>query len=127
MLMDWFPTLCEAAAVPVDHEIEGHSILPVLVGETVDFAERTFYWVRREGWHGQRRYMGQDYHAVRKGNVKLLHNDAFAPLELYDLGRDEREAHDLIDDEHPLLMELCESMQEHIRLAGAVPWQKREE
>ena len=38
---------------------------------------------------------------------------------------DEQETRDLIDEEHPSLKELCKAMQEDIRRAGAIPWQKR--
>ena len=128
MLMDFFPTLCEIAGVDVTHEIEGRSILPLLHGDSVDFSGRVYYWVRREGWFSLRgfeqRYLGNDYHAVRKGGMKLLHNDAFSPLELFDLARDERETTDLAGTAHPGFGELRGLMQEHIRLAGAVPWQK---
>ncbi len=98
MLMDWFPTICEIAGVPVEHEIEGRSILPLLHGQSVDFSDRLYYWVRREGgsWQGHP-YLGLTYHAVRRGNMKLLHNDPFAPLELYNLGDDAVEQHNLAE------------------------------
>ncbi len=125
MLMDFFPTFCEIAAVDVDHEIEGKSILPRLYGEDLDFSDRVYYWVRREGGIDSRRcYLGNDYHAVRKGCMKLLHNDAFSPLELFDLSEDERETNDLSISAHPDLDELYELMQNHIRLAGSVPWRR---
>ncbi len=124
MLMDFFPTFCEIAGVDIDHEIEGRSILPLLLGEGLDFSDRVYYWVRREGWFQKHNYLGNDYHAIRKGSMKLLHNDAFAPLELFDLADDEREATDLMQTNHPDLDELCRLMQAHIRVAGAIPWQK---
>jgi len=129
MLMDLFPTFCEAAEVPVEHEIEGRSFLPHLTGGEVDFSERYYYWVRREGW-GPRdlSYLGQDYHAARHGNIKLLHNNAFAPLEMFDIEADPREQSGMeIDnkgDQHT--KDLIKFMQEQVRLAGAVPWQKRQ-
>ena len=125
ILMDMFPTLCEVAGVAVEHEIEGRSILPVFRGCSVDFADRYLYWVRREGWHWGARYVGQDYHAVRQGDLKLLHNDAFSPLELYDLAADEKEANDLVGADHARMGDLRRYMQWQIRQAGAVPWQKR--
>jgi arylsulfatase A-like enzyme len=126
MLMDWFPTLCEAAHVTVEHEIEGRSIMPLLRGETPDWSERDYYWVRREGgqW-GEHPYWGQDYHAVRHGDLKLLHDDPFAPLELYDLGADSKEEHDLAPAGHPAMDRLRRTMQRQVQKAGAVPWRKR--
>ena len=125
MLMDFFPTICEIAGLELTHTIEGRSILPLLLGSEVDFSDRVYYWVRREGWSLQRRYVGNDYHAVRKGDMKLLHNDAFSPLELFDLAEDERETTDLSQTNDTDMKDLCRLMQAHIRQAGAVPWQKK--
>ena len=125
MLMDWFPTACETAGVPVNHAIEGRSILPELLGNPVNFSERSYYWVRREGgrWN-EHDYLGQDYHAVRYGDVKLLHNDPFAPLEMYDMSSDSSEQHDLSMTDHPLMDKLRRLMQGHVQEAGAIPWRK---
>ena len=128
MLMDLFPTFCEASGVPVEHEIEGRSILPHLKGSDVDFEDRYYYWVRREGW-GPRNldYLGQDYHAAMHGDLKLLHNTAFSPLELFDLAADPREVHGLeIDGRNDeAAAGIVKFMQERVRLAGSLPWQKR--
>jgi len=123
MLMDFFPTFCEIVGLNINHEIEGHSMLPLLRGETVDCSKRVYYWVRREG----AAYLGNDYHAVRKGDMKLLHNDPFAPLELFDLQADALETQDLMHAQHPAQAELMTQLREHIRVAGAVPWQKKKE
>ena len=56
--------------------------------------------------------------------MKLLHNDAFSPLELFDLAEDEQESTDLSRTNDTDMNELCRFMQAHIRQAGAVPWQK---
>lgn len=40
MLSDMFPTLCDLTAVPVSHEIDGISILPLLRGEEQDTGDR---------------------------------------------------------------------------------------
>jgi arylsulfatase A-like enzyme len=125
MLMDWFPTACEAANVDVSQEIEGRSILPLLFGDSLDFRDRSYYWVRREGgeWCGHR-YLGQAYHAVRRGNMKLLHNDPFAPLEMYDMSKDPMEKYDLSKSDHGEMRELCRFMQRQVLKAGAIRWGK---
>jgi len=128
MLMDLFPTFCEAAEVEVDHEIEGRSVLPHLLGDDIDFSDRFYYWVRREGrTQGRLSYLGQDYHAVRHGARKLLHNTAFSPLELYDMEADplERQALEIDGEGDEEVGRLTRYLQEQVRLAGAVPWQKR--
>lgn len=48
MLSDMFPTLCDLTAVPVSHEIDGISILPLLRGEEQDTGDRMVHWVRRK-------------------------------------------------------------------------------
>ena len=121
MIMDLFPTACEAAGVEVDHEIEGRSMLPTLLGQVQDFSERTYYWVRREGGG---RYRGLDYHAVRRGDLKLLHNAPFLPLELFDLAADSKEEVELSATRQPEFSELAGLMQAQAQQAGAVPWQK---
>lgn len=126
LLMDWFPTLCDAAGAGVPPGIDGRSLMPLLRGGTVDFSDRTCYWVRREGgaW-GENRYYGQDYHAVRRGDWKLLHNGAFSPPELYDLAHDPAERDDLVRTGHPEALSLLRAMQRHVGEAGAIPWRKR--
>lgn len=126
MLMDFFPTFCEIADVPLAHTIEGQSIRPLLEGNTVDFSDRVYYWVRRDGTSGEGACAGNSHHAVRKGGLKLLHNDAFSPLELFDMDKDELETTNLAKTDHPEMDALCRLMQHHIRVAGAVPWQKKQ-
>ena len=126
MLMDLFPTCCDVAGCTVEHEIEGRSILPLLRGQTRDVPERWCYWVRRDGGAGwDLRCLGNDYHAVRHGNLKLLHNHAFAPLELFDVGEDPLEQRGLDTETHAAMPGLCKFMQMQIQRAGSVPWQKR--
>ena len=119
LLMDMFPTVCEAADVPIHHKIEGCSILPTLKGDKQDFSDRIFYWTRREG--GQR-FLGLSQHAVRRGNVKLLHNGPFDPLELYDLGGDPQEMVDNTQTQRQLFAEMSRLLQTEMQKAGSVPW-----
>ena len=125
MLMDLFPTACEAAGASPSHTIEARSLLPLLLGESGWHDDRVLYWVRREGgrW-GEHNYLGQDYHAVRRGDLKLLHNDPFAPLETYDLSNDPAEGTDLTISDNPAVGELRSLMQAQVQQAGAVPWQR---
>jgi arylsulfatase A-like enzyme len=133
MLMDLFPTVCDAAGAVVPDAIDGRSMWPGLSGRDVggEDADRTLYWVRREGgsWRDYA-YLGQAYHAVRRGRLKLLRNDAHSPLELYDLTADQREEHDLLTTRgggprgsEGALEQLRSALQDHVRLGGAVPWQ----
>jgi arylsulfatase A-like enzyme len=120
LLMDLFPTACQAANGASDHEIEGRSILPTLLGQQQDFADRILYWVRREG---SPRFLGLCQHAVRRGNLKLLHNGAFDPLELFELGDDPEEKRDRVESNRDEFFTMAKLLQQEIQHAGSIPWQ----
>jgi len=119
LTMDLFPTVCEAAGVGIAHEIDGRSILPTLLGRRQPEEDRVLFWVRREGGH----YGGRAYYAVRYGHFKLVQNDPFEPLELYNLKEDPKEENPL-GTNHPMYKKLFSALRNHISQAGAVPWQK---
>ncbi|MDE2800054.1 MAG: sulfatase-like hydrolase/transferase [Gemmatimonadota bacterium] len=118
MLMDLFPTACEIAGASVNHEIEGLSILPTLRGENQNFSDRAMYWVRKDGGPS---FLGLNQHAVRRGNIKLLHNSPFEPLELYDLGSDPQEASDQA--KTGAFRDMCQLLQTEMQQNGSIPWQ----
>lgn len=121
MLMDLFPTVCEVADVQLTHEIEGRSIWQTLRGERQDFSERVLYWLRREG---NQRFLGQCQHAIRRGDIKLLHNSPFEPLELYNLSTDALETTSGAQAEPELFREMSGLFQAETQKAGSVPWQR---
>jgi arylsulfatase A-like enzyme len=124
MTMDLFPTICEAAGVRINHEIDGQSILPMLVGGGQEAEERFLFWVLREGggyWGHE--YWGQDRYAVRYGDWKLLQNSPFEPLRLFNLKDDPGEQNPL-GAKHKMHRHLLGALQDHILETGAVPWQK---
>jgi len=118
MLMDLFPTACEIAGVSVNHEIEGLSILPTLRGGNQNFSDRAMYWIRKDGGPS---FLGLNQHAVRRGNIKLLHNSPFEPLELYDLGNDPQETSDQA--KTGVFREMGELLQTEMQQNGSIPWQ----
>jgi arylsulfatase A-like enzyme len=120
LTMDLFPTICEAAGVPIEHEIDGRSILPTLTGKAQPQEDRILFWVRREGGP---QYGGRAYYAARQGDFKLLQNSPFEPMELYNLKDDPKEQKPL-GRKHPMYGKLFTALQSHITQAGAVPWQK---
>jgi arylsulfatase A-like enzyme len=120
LTMDLFATICEAAGVRIEHEMDGRSLLPALLGKEQPEDDRTLFWVRREGGGP---YGGRAYYAVRQGDFKLLQNSPFEPMELYNLQEDPKEQKPL-GRKHPMYNKLFTALQGHITQAGAVPWQK---
>lgn len=131
LLMDLFPTLCEAVGVRAKGTIEGRSMLPLLTGQnfalTQKFASteaRTLFWMRREGGEF---YHGKDYYAVRRGRWKLMQNHPYMPFRLYDLEADPLEQRDVIGENRMILAELSQALRAHLQQAGSISWQKRVE
>ncbi len=120
MTMDIFPTICEAAGVEIDHEIDGESFLPTLLGKQQPEDDRILFWVRREGGA---QYGGRAYYAARQGDFKLLQNSPFEPMKLYNLAEDPQEQNPL-DDKHPMYRKLFNALQNHVNESGAIPWQR---
>lgn len=120
LTMDLYPTFCEVAGVPINHPIDGRSMLASLRDSSVAMPDRDLFWPRREG---NRRYEGQDYYAVRSGDWKLLHNNPFTPLELFNLQDDPKETKDLAKENQKEFDKLAALLRRQIQRAGAVPWQ----
>lgn len=119
LTMDLFPTICEAAGATFEHEIDGESILSVLMGRREELEERYMFWVRREGWnHG-----GRAFYAVRYGNWKLLQNNAFEKMKLYNLKDDPGELKPL-GREYKMYGRLFGQLRNHIIRSGRVAWQR---
>jgi arylsulfatase A-like enzyme len=123
MLSDLFPTICEAAGAKITHPIDGISILPTLLGQKQITDDRIVYWVRREG---NMQFGGLAYYATRRGNYKILQNTPWEPVQLFDLADDpvEQKPLDTSKELQDIYRQLFLSQMEHIRLSGAVPWQK---
>ena len=118
--MDLYPTACAAAGAKVPSYVEGKSLLPTMLGQTQKF-ERDLVFVRREGGL---RYNGQDYHAFRRGDWKLVHNHPFEPYQLYNLKTDPLEKNDLAETKRNKYVELATALRRHYQRAGSTPWQK---
>ena len=118
MLMDLFPTFCELAGRKPPENVDGISLVPTLSGKDQDTSNRYLYWVRREGGD----YGGQAYYAARYGDLKILQNTPFEPIQYFNLDRDELETTPLEKDSEAY-QALRTQLKEHIRSTGGVPWQ----
>lgn len=119
LTMDIYPTLLELTGLEPSGELNGRSFLSTLYGNEKK-EERTLYFVRREGGLT---YGGKAYHALRKGKWKLLQNNPYQPLELYDLETDPSEENNLIDKYPDLVKELNKELMKLIQKGGETPWQ----
>lgn len=92
---DFLPTVAEVAGIDAPDDVDGVSILPVLLGESRDVGERFLYWERFGGGFKQA-VRWKNWKAVRNPSPKLLDE----PLELYDLDNDIGEENDVAE-AHP--------------------------
>jgi arylsulfatase A-like enzyme len=116
---DLFPTFLELAGAKPAAGLDAVSLVPVLQGGTID-RPRDLYFVRREGGLA---YGGKSYEAIIRGDWKLLQNDPYSPLELYNLKDDPQEKHNLATANKKVFNELAAALRAQIQRGGATPWQ----
>ncbi len=118
--MDLFSTVCAIVGIEPGGEVDGESLLPTLLGQSLAESKRDLFWTRREGNDA---YMGKTIWAIRRGEWKLLQNTPTAPFELYNLKDDPFERNNLASKERAVYRELAKALRDRIRRGGAVPWQ----
>jgi arylsulfatase A-like enzyme len=119
LIFDLFPTFLELAGVHPHPELDAVSLVPILRGATID-TPRELYFVRREGGL---HYGGKSYQAIIRGDWKLMQNDPYSPLELYNLREDPQEQANLADQEPNMVRQLGRELRAHIQRGGATAWQ----
>lgn len=117
---DLFPTFLELAGAKPTADLDAVSLVPLLSGKTI-ITPRDLYFVRREGGPA---YGGKSYEAIIRGDWKLLQNDPYSPLELYNLKDDPHEKHNRAATNKKVFNELATALRAHVQRGGATPWQK---
>jgi len=121
MLMDLMPTFTEIASNTKPKDIDGISIMPMLLKPEKMAKERTLFWVRKEGWD----HNGLSYYAARKGAHKLVQNTPYQPFQFFNLIDDPFEKFPLEENSAKEFSELRAELTQHIRSSGHVPWQRK--
>jgi arylsulfatase A-like enzyme len=116
---DLFPTFLELADAQPSADLDAVSLLPILKGAQME-AARDLYFVRREGGPA---YGGKSYEALIRGDWKLMQNDPWSPLELYNLKSDPQEQTNLATQVPKVFRELSETLRQHIQRGGTTAWQ----
>jgi arylsulfatase A len=102
---DIMPTLAELAGLDKPETTDGISIVPTLLGKGTQGQHEFLYWE-----DGKSR-------AVRKGDWKLIQPKKGGPFELYDLGRDIGEQHNLAR-KHPKVLDELKKLAEQSHTPG---------
>ena len=116
--MDLYPTALEAAGLPPRDDLDGVSILPVLLGTKETLPARDVFFSRL--------MPPGRIHAIRRGQYKLLRPWPDQPLELYDLKADPLETTDLSKTRPELFAELKSALDSHIGRFADVPYRDSE-
>jgi arylsulfatase A-like enzyme len=117
---DLFPTFLELAGAKQVADLDAVSLVLVLKGGAIT-TPRELYFTRREGGMT---YGGKTYEAIIRGDWKLMQNDPFSPLELYNLKSDPQERTNLAATNKKIGNELSVALRRHIQNGGSTPWQK---
>jgi arylsulfatase A len=114
---DFFPTLAEitGATLPPRYSGDGVSLVPLLRGRIEKLAVRPLYWHLPAFLHVQTALSS----AVREGDYKLIEYLDGARVELYDLGRDLGEEHDLAAEKPAVATALREKLHRWRNEVGA--------
>jgi len=119
LTMDLMPTVMEACGLRVEHEIDGRSFLPTLLGENQPWPPRDLFFGRREGGP----FKGGTIEAIRRGDWKLLRSRPGGPWELYNLADDPMEKNDLSAQQPARVAELAAALEAQLKRYAQVPWE----
>ena len=104
---DMMPTLADLVGAPTPEGLDGVSFLPALLGETEQVEHPAMYWEYHGLWNGAQAVRIGQWKGVRLGG----HDDADAPIELYDLDVDPKETTDLAGNHPDVVARVREAME----------------
>jgi len=91
--LDFAETFLDIAGVPIPADMQGRSLIPILLGQTPDDWRNSFYYRYYEGGgHGVPEHEG-----VYLDSMKLIHYYTLNEWEMFDLKRDPHELRSVID------------------------------
>lgn len=117
---DTFATFLDYAGCEPSPNMDAVSLKDHIQGGPAPQGDRDLYFVRREGGVA---YTGMAYHALIRGKWKLMQNDPFSPLELFDLESDPQETTNVIEDHRKIAIPMKKALARHIQNGGGTPWQ----
>jgi len=114
-MWDMFPTFLELAGLPVPADIDGVSLVPTMLGRDGQRAHDSMYWEYHGLWKGAQAVRLGKWKGVRLGG----HDNADAPIELYDIEADRSESRNIAA-AHPEVVARVRAVMES-RTPSAVP------
>jgi arylsulfatase A-like enzyme len=104
---DMMPTLADLVGAPTPEGLDGWSFLPALLGANQEVERPPLYWEYHGLWNGAQAVRIGQWKGVRLGG----HDDANAPIELYDLSVDPGEMTDVAADHFDMVVRVREVME----------------
>lgn len=117
---DAFSTFLQYASLEPTKELDSIGLQELFNSGKAPDSSRDLYFVRREGGT---KYAGHAYHALIRGKWKLMQNDPFSPLELYDLQSDPQETSNVIGRHPQIANPMRKALAAHIQAGGSTAWQ----
>ncbi len=114
---DMMPTFADLVRAPTPEGLDGVSFLPSLLGEAGQAEHPPLYWEYHGLWNGAQAVRIGQWKGVRLGG----HDDADAPIELYDLNVDPTETTDLAAD-HPDIVAQVRAVMESRTESDVARW-----
>lgn len=129
--LDFFPTFRDILNVNVDKQLDGQSLLPLLVGEEETKYDRKLYWhfpIYLQGYMNDARdplFRTRPGSVIRKGKWKLHEYFEDGDVLLYNLEEDPGEQHNVAAEHPEVVDELHASLKAwHKKLDAPIPFEK---